>query len=361
MVGISPPAAQLLKAWIICYSKQAMKLRDWLLPSRQNKYHPHLLRPTGLALVVVLLLGINLAYNLSSAHRFAVLGAATDINATDVISLTNQNRTNNGLVALHTNSRLTAAAQAKAKDMFAKDYWAHDSPDGKTPWDFIVAAGYSYSTAGENLAKDFDTSAGVVNAWMNSAEHRANILNKSFVDVGVAVMNGTLQGETTTLVVALYASPAPVKAASPTVAPSQPTASPPSTPAASQSSLSPAKSSLPKTQPKTATASRPPTAKPVAPLAASKTTTQVASPTAAKQLDDERDVSFRRSRTWAANASLFILSTLLLVSILKHTIVWRTKRRGLRHIWLRAHPAAQYLLIITAIAANLISGVGTVR
>lgn len=341
-----------------------MKLRDWLLPSRKNKYHPQLLRPTGLLLVVALLLGVNLTYNLSSAHKFGVLGAATDINASDVISLTNQNRTTNGLAALHTNSRLTTAAQAKAKDMFAKNYWAHDSPDGETPWDFIVAAGYNYSTAGENLAKDFDTSAGVVNAWMNSPEHRANILNKGFVDVGVAVMNGTLQGETTTLVVALYASPAPTKTTSPPTASSQPPQPSSSTPTATHPTTSPTNTSSPTVQPKPAKVSTQPAIKPAS--RATNTEQQpVASATsatpAAKQFDDERDVSFHRSRTWAANASLFILSTLLLVSILKHTIVWRTKRRGLRHIWLRAHPAAQYLLILTAIAANLITGVGTVR
>lgn len=320
-------------------------------------------------MAVALLLGVNFTYNLSAAHKPQVLGYATDINASDVISLTNQQRAANGLGALSTNAQLNAAAQAKAQDMFANNYWAHDSPSGKTPWDFIAASGYHYSTAGENLAKDFDTSGGVVNAWMNSSEHRANILNSSYIDTGVAVMNGTLQGSETTLVVAMYASPAsqphpaaPAASTTPTVPKTS------SAPKASSGTVKAATNTTPTPTQPTTTAAAPTTAttNPVTTPTATHTTSTA---TAAKSTttptpittDNEQDVSFRRSRTWAANASLFILSTLLLVSILKHTLVWRTKRRGLRHIWLRAHPAAQYVLLFVAIAANLATGVGTVR
>ena len=79
-----------------------------------------------------------------------VLAYATNVSHSGLLSYTNQNRSANGLAGLTLQSQLNSAAQAKANDMVAKDYWSHTSPDGRQPWDFITAAGYSYSTAGEN-------------------------------------------------------------------------------------------------------------------------------------------------------------------------------------------------------------------
>lgn len=343
-----------------------MKIKKWLLAGKHNNYHPHLLRPLGLSLVVATLLGVNVLQNVTAAHKFQVLGVASNINASDVISLTNQQRASNGLPGLSYNSALTRAAQNQASYMFEKNYWAHYAPDGTSPWSFVTAAGYSYSTAGQNLAKDFDTSSGVITGWMNSSEHRANILNSSFVDTGVAVMNGTLQGEQTTLVVAFYASPRAAPAPAP--APSRTTST--SSHSGNSSKSSPAAASTPVATP--APAATTPTTTPTAPVAtdtkpsidASKPETATAttsSATAAQPRQiDERSVSLHK-RTWSANATLFILSAVLLVSILKHTVVWRTKKRGWRHIWLRAHPAAQYGLVIVAIVANLTASIGVIR
>ena len=341
-----------------------MKIQKWLFPSKANKYHPHLVRPIGLGIVVALLLGINLTQNLVQAHSFQVLGVATNVSSSDVFTLQNQQRVSNGLASLSYNSQLTAAAQAKARDMLAKDYWSHYAPDGTSPWDFITAAGYSYSTAGENLAKNFDTSTDVVQGWMNSAPHRANVLNSSFSDVGIAVMNGTLLGEQTTLVVTEYGAPS-IAAATPAPAPTQPAASTPTpkqdasvaqTPALSQPTQLDAQptpqapqetSPVPDAQPK-----EPPD------VALSPATT---APAQQKRPFAERSISARQSRTWSQNASLFIVLTLFLVNVLKHTAVWRVKKKGLRHIWLRAHPAAQYALLLVAIVANMASGVGVIR
>jgi hypothetical protein len=328
-----------------------MKIQKWLLPTKANKYHPHLLRPLGLGMIVAALLGINLLQNITSAHHFQVLGVATDISSSEVINLTNQQRANNGLSALGSNAKLAAAAQAKAQDMFAKNYWAHYAPDGTSPWSFISAAGYAYKTAGENLAKDFDTSSGVVNGWMNSPEHRANILSSSFVDTGVAVMNGTLQGEETTLVVAFYAAPqvsAPATAptSKPPTSTSKPTPAPVTTPVST---------TTPTTEPAPEASTH--ATEPTAPVATSGT---VQSKTPTRTIA-EQSVSYRESRTWGQNATLFLLSAVFLVSVLKHTVVWRTQKRGWRHIWLRAHPAAQYGLLFVAIIANLASGVGVIR
>lgn len=342
-----------------------MKIQKWLLPIKANKYHPHLLRPSGLALVVITLLGMNLAQNVTAAHKFQVLGVSTSISSSDVISLTNTQRANNGLPPLNTNSKLMSAAQAKAQDMFAKNYWAHYAPDGTSPWYWITATGYNYSTAGENLAKGFETSGGVVQGWMNSPGHRANILNTSFIDTGVAVMSGTLQGEATTLVVAMYGS----------LPGETPNSAPTSAPKSGATTSSPAKSSPPKSTTPTETTRAAPvteTPSPSQPAEPAPTTEQPSAKQAAPVASafsgttptrtlNERSVAARESRNWAQNASLFLLSTLLLVTILKHTVVWRMEKRGWRHIWLRAHPAAQYGLIFVAIAANVSSGVGVIR
>jgi uncharacterized protein YkwD len=333
-----------------------MKIQKWLFPSKTNKYHPHLLRPLGLSIVVGLLLAVNITQNLTAAQKFQVLGVATNISSSEIISLSNQQRINNGLPALSYNSRLSSAAEAKARDMFAKDYWAHFAPDGTSPWYFITSSGYTYSTAGENLAKGFDTSADTVQGWMNSPGHRANILNSSFVDTGVAVMNGTLQGEQTTLVVAMYGAPrsvapAPAPASTTPKVTSKPkaTAAPVAAPAGQ---TAPAPVPAPVPEPVSTEAPKSPV---------QKSTTPAVSAAQPTKIIEEKSVSARESRTWAQNATLLLLSVLFLVSALKHTVVWRTQKQGWRHVWLRAHPAAQYGLLLVAIVANIMSGVGVIR
>ena len=79
-----------------------------------------------------------------------------------------------GLDSLRLNPTLTAAAKRKAEHMFAENYWAHISPTGVEPWYFILDSGYDYSYAGENLAKNFNTSKEVVAAWYQSPTHRDN-------------------------------------------------------------------------------------------------------------------------------------------------------------------------------------------
>lgn len=132
--------------------------------------------------------------------------AFADISVQELISFTNQKRAENGAPALSSNAALSNAASKKADDMFAKNYWAHNSPDGTTPWVFIKQAGYDYVYAGENLAKGFNNSTDVVNAWMASPDHRANVLSQNFKDVGFAVKSGSLNGEQTFLVVQEFGS-----------------------------------------------------------------------------------------------------------------------------------------------------------
>ena len=177
-------------------------------------------------ILAVLVLLLQLTHNIVIAGKFQVLGYASNISVGGVISQINSNRTANGLAPLATDGRLNSSAAAKAAHMAQHDYWAHVAPDGTQPWHFVTSAGYAYVRSGENLAKGFQTSAGVVNAWMASAGHKANILG-AYDDVGVAVLNTTLQGEQTTLVVAHFGKPAGAPAPSnPTPAPAQPAPQP---------------------------------------------------------------------------------------------------------------------------------------
>jgi hypothetical protein len=88
--------------------------------------------------------------------------------------------------------------------MFARDYWAHVSPQGVQPWHFITQSNYAYRYAGENLARDFSDPDSVIKAWIASPSHRDNLLNPKYQDIGVAVVDGKLGGRDTTLVVQFF-------------------------------------------------------------------------------------------------------------------------------------------------------------
>ena len=135
-----------------------------------------------------------------------ILGQVT-FSSDQIIALTNGKRAQSGLGALSFNSQLSQAASAKVQDMYAADYWAHNSPSGKTPWNFISASGYRYLYAGENLARDFSDASSVVEAWMASPSHRSNILDDHFKEIGVAVASGDLEGREVVLVVQMFGTP----------------------------------------------------------------------------------------------------------------------------------------------------------
>lgn len=104
---------------------------------------------------------------------------------------TNNERTANGLRSLRLDMRLNESASAKCSDMDAKNYWNHADPSGVMPWHFIKDHYGYYSAAGENLALNIDTNEAVISKWMASPEHRKNILDTRFTDVGYAVCAAT--------------------------------------------------------------------------------------------------------------------------------------------------------------------------
>lgn len=115
-----------------------------------------------------------------------------------IIAQTNIQRYNNGLlIPLIENSKLNAAALAKANDMFLNQYFGHVSPSGVGPGELVKSYGYDYIVTGENLILgNFKDEKEVVQLWMDSPGHRANILNSRFGEIGVAIIKGTYEGQT---------------------------------------------------------------------------------------------------------------------------------------------------------------------
>lgn len=153
------------------------------------------------------LLIIQFAYNIHAVGSPQVLGYATNINNSMLLNDTNDYRSRQGLPSLAANASLTRAAQAKAESMIAGNYWSHTAPDGTAPWYYFQKVGYQYGRAGENLAYGFSTSDQVVTAWMNSPEHRDNVLG-DYTEVGFGFANGDhYQNGKNTVIVAFYGLP----------------------------------------------------------------------------------------------------------------------------------------------------------
>lgn len=108
----------------------------------------------------------------------------------EVVRLVNEIRKKNGLRALEEDWQLSRVARYKSQDMKDKNYFSHTSPTYGSPFQMMKSFGISYKTAGENIAKGYSTPEAVVNGWMNSSGHRANILNSSFTHIGVGYVAG---------------------------------------------------------------------------------------------------------------------------------------------------------------------------
>lgn len=108
----------------------------------------------------------------------------------EVIRLINEIRRENGLQPLTYDWELSRVARFKSQDMKDNQYFAHNSPVYGTPYQMMKSFGISYRSAGENIARGYATPQAVVNAWMNSSGHRANILNAGFTRIGVGYVSG---------------------------------------------------------------------------------------------------------------------------------------------------------------------------
>jgi uncharacterized protein YkwD len=183
--------------------------KKYFVPHEENDHKPHLLRPGTVAFVLAIALAVEGAFWFGAAviaPRSRLFGI---IVANTLVDETNQSRTSNGDAALTVNPLLEEAAQEKANDMVSNNYFAHTSPAGLSPWYWFEQVGYQFDYAGENLAVNFSDSSDVTNAWMNSPEHRANILDTDFTQIGIATAQGTYEGHSATYVVELFGTPAP--------------------------------------------------------------------------------------------------------------------------------------------------------
>jgi uncharacterized YkwD family protein/spore coat assembly protein SafA len=121
------------------------------------------------------------------------LGATKSIE-NQVIELTNQERAKNGLKPLTANWELSRVARYKAMDMRDKNYFSHDSPTYGDPFTMMKNFGVAYTAAGENIAAGQRTPQEVVQSWMNSPGHRANILSTKYTQIGVGYAQGGSYG-----------------------------------------------------------------------------------------------------------------------------------------------------------------------
>ena len=182
-------------------------LKHYFLPHFDNDYKPYLLREGAvfsIAIAVIVLFGFQYIYStlIVGSDFFATILPSV------IVELTNTDRAEASAGPLVMSPILMSAAQKKAEDMAGKSYFAHTSPEGKTPWYWFGLVGYRFSYAGENLAVHFFESQDVETAWLNSPGHRANILNKNFTEIGIATAQGTYQGVATTFVVEMFGRPA---------------------------------------------------------------------------------------------------------------------------------------------------------
>ncbi len=186
------------------------KVRNYFVPHEENDFKPKFFSAKRVIIIIVIVILVELVY-LSHTPLLVVrnnnfLAAVLP----EVLTvLTNHSRVQNNLYPLTVNQLLIEAANRKAQDMATKGYFSHVTPDGKTPWYWLDLVGYKYSYAGENLAVNFNESDQVLNAWMQSPFHKANIIKKEYTQIGIGTAQGIYQGQSVTFVVQFFASPIP--------------------------------------------------------------------------------------------------------------------------------------------------------
>ena len=181
--------------------------KKYFIPHGKNSYKPHIFRKTS---VVFLLVLVSLLFILGALAPKIL--SRIDLTALVLpkvlVDYANEDRATSNYRNLAINPVLEQAAQMKANDMAEKGYFAHNSPEGVTPWYWIEKAGYEFSYAGENLAVNFTDSKEVNKAWMASPGHRENIMNEKFTEIGIATAQGLYQGKMTTFIVQVFGTPA---------------------------------------------------------------------------------------------------------------------------------------------------------
>lgn len=183
-------------------------MKNYFIPHKGNEFEPYVFKPKNIFLIFVL--GILVA-SASYIGMIAIrnISLLASIQSAFLVDLANEDRIDQQVSTLTVNPILVEVAQRKANDMAAKGYFAHTSPEGKTPWFWFQDVGYTYVYAGENLAVNFTESIDVHNAWIASPTHKKNILDQRFTEIGIATAEGVYRGRKATFVVQMFGKPRP--------------------------------------------------------------------------------------------------------------------------------------------------------
>lgn len=179
------------------------RLKNFFLPSTENDFRAKIFAGNFLIYFLITLVAVKAGLAFFFGF-FPKSDFFADITKSAIVDLANYDRRQAGVEPLFENALLDRAALMKAQDMLAKGYFEHISPQGLTPWYWFSRSGYDYRYAGENLAIGFVDSSEVNGAWLASPAHKANILNGSYRETGIAVLSGLFQGSPTTVVVQLF-------------------------------------------------------------------------------------------------------------------------------------------------------------
>jgi len=187
------------------YKKIVSKIKLGFVPCEGNQFKPYFLKSDFLFCLVVFLLILKLV-SVPFFLYFSQTSFFADITKTTLIGLVNKERVSLGFNPLTEDLKLSQAAYLKASDMIAKDYFAHQTPEGFSPWYWFKKVGYDYKYAGENLAIGFLDSGEVHQAWLDSLSHKNNLLNPKYEEIGIGIVKGDFQGNETIVVVQLLGS-----------------------------------------------------------------------------------------------------------------------------------------------------------
>jgi len=180
------------------------------IPHAGNDHRPHFLRKENIQNVVAVVLFLEIfTFLIPTLTRINMTGGMAAVLPAVLADLTNEERQSQNLQNLIVSPILNKAAEMKARDMATKNYFAHTSPEGKTPWYWLSQVGYQYQYAGENLAINFSDSKDVTNAWMASPTHKANIVKGNYTEIGTGIAKGIYEGRETIFVAQVYANPLP--------------------------------------------------------------------------------------------------------------------------------------------------------
>lgn len=199
--------------------------KDRFIPHEKNDFRPDFLERASMGIMLVLVLLTFAIANIQALVWISSEWMVSTILPAVIVELTNEERADGALGTLKRSGVLDSAAKLKAEDMAKNAYFAHYSPAGISPWYWFDEVSYNFIHAGENLAVHFSDSSDVVEAWMDSPTHRANIMNESFTEIGVGTAKGQYDGESTVFVVQLFGTPSVVSTAKVASAP-KPTPTP---------------------------------------------------------------------------------------------------------------------------------------